>query len=75
LILKFAWPALPFMDRVGLVFLLCLALCIVVSLAGKIESSSESVDLKEVNFETASGFNIAAIGVILILVALYATWW
>lgn len=75
LTLKFVWPELPFMDRVGLVFLLCLALCVVVSLAGKKESSSESVDLKEVNFETASGFNIAAIGVILILVALYATWW
>ena len=27
LALKFLWPELPFMDRVGLVFLLCFALC------------------------------------------------
>jgi SSS family solute:Na+ symporter len=32
LVLKFIWPELPFMDRVGLVFLLCLALCYVVSI-------------------------------------------
>src|SRR5690606_37220277 len=32
-VLKLAWPGLPFIDRVGLVFLLALALAVVVSLA------------------------------------------
>ena len=32
IVLKLAWPELPFMDRVGLVFLLALALAVIVSL-------------------------------------------
>lgn len=73
--LKFLWPELPFMDRVGLVFLLCLALCVVVSLMSKTASNNESVDLSEVSFDTEKGFNISAVGVVIILTALYATWW
>ncbi|SEL72801.1 solute:Na+ symporter, SSS family [Colwellia chukchiensis] len=74
-VLKFAWPALPFMDRVGLVFLLCLALCYIVSMMGKAPQGDASVSLDEVSFATEKPFNIAGIGVVIILVALYATWW
>ena len=69
------WPDLPFMDRVGLVFLLCFALCFVFSLMDKATQSNESVDLSEVSFATDKGFNLAALGVTLVLVALYTTWW
>ncbi|SET75276.1 sodium/sugar symporter [Thalassotalea agarivorans] len=69
------WPALPFMDRVGLVFLLCLALCVVVSLLGKSQRSDATVSVNEVSFDTDKPFNIAALGVVIILVALYTTWW
>jgi SSS family solute:Na+ symporter len=69
------WPALPFMDRVGLVFLLCLALCVVVSLLQKSTQNNQSVDLSEVSFATDKTFNFAALGVTLVLVALYTTWW
>ena len=31
-VLKFAWPSLPFMDRVGLVFLGCFAIAVAISL-------------------------------------------
>ncbi|NQZ83195.1 MAG: sodium transporter, partial [Colwellia sp.] len=75
LALKFAWPELPFMDRVGLVFLLCLALCYVVSMLGKPNTTDSSVSLDQVSFETTKSFNVAAVGVVLILTALYATWW
>ncbi len=73
--LKFAWPELPFMDRVGLVFLLCLALCYIISIMGKVPQEDSSVSLNKESFETEKSFNVAAVGVILILVALYATWW
>ena len=73
--LKFAWPELPFMDRVGLVFLLCLALCYVVSMLGKPNTTDSSVSLDQVSFETTKSFNVAGVGVVLILTALYATWW
>ncbi|WP_286233513.1 sodium/sugar symporter [Thalassotalea sediminis] len=75
LTLKFAWPELPFMDRVGLVFLMCLALCVAVSLFTDSKATNSSVNLKEVSFSTEKGFNIATVGVIIILTALYATWW
>jgi len=75
LVLKFTWPELPFMDRVGLVFLLCLALCYVVSMLGKPNTADSSVSLEQVSFATTKSFNVAAIGVVLILTALYATWW
>ena len=78
LVLKFAWPELPFMDRVGLVFLLCLALCYLVSIMGKgttTDSNDSSVSLAQVSFATTKSFNVATVGVVLILSALYATWW
>jgi len=73
--LKFGWPTLPFMDRVGLVFLLCLGLCYLVSIMGKQSNEDSSVSLDTVSFATAKSFNIAAVGVVVILTALYATWW
>ncbi|OKY26447.1 sodium/sugar symporter [Thalassotalea sp. PP2-459] len=75
LLLKFTWPELPFMDRVGLVFLMCLALCVLVSLFTDSKASNSSVSLKEVNFSTDKGFNVATVGVVIILIALYAAWW
>lgn len=69
------WPTLPFMDRVGLVFLMCMGLCIVVSLFDNSKVRNESVELDSISFETARSFNIAGVGVVIILTALYATWW
>jgi SSS family solute:Na+ symporter len=69
------WPELPFIDRVGLVFLLCglLAIATVMIEGGK--TQEKAVDLSDISFSTTGSFNVAAIGVVLILVALYATWW
>ena len=75
LMLKFLWPELPFMDRVGFVFLLCLGLCIAVSLVSKDETENSVVKLDNIQFATEKGFNIGALGVVVILVALYTTWW
>ena len=75
ILLKVYWVELPFMDRVGLVFLLCLALCVIVSLIKPDQGQDSSVSLDDVSFDTSRNFNVAAIGIILILTALYATWW
>ncbi|ASP48854.1 sodium/sugar symporter [Cognaticolwellia beringensis] len=75
ILLKVYWVALPFMDRVGLVFLLCLIVCVIVSLAKPDQGKNSSVKLDDINFETSSNFNIAALGVVIILIAVYATWW
>ena len=68
-------PDLPFMDRVGIVFLICLALAIIVSLMGKQEDHPQAVDIRQMDFSTSRSFNIQSLMVICILIALYATWW
>jgi len=72
---KVFWPELPFMDRVGLVFLACTALAVIISLMSKQRQHPEVVDVKEIDFSTSSSFNMAAVATVLILIALYTTWW
>jgi SSS family solute:Na+ symporter len=74
-LMKVAAPSIPFMNRMGIVFLIALALCVVVSLATKDDPAKDTIETGDVRSATRTGFNVGAIGVILILVALYATWW
>jgi SSS family solute:Na+ symporter len=73
--LKLLWPALPFMDRVGLVFVLALVLAVVVSLLTPPPGARNLIETDQVTYRTSSTFNVASLGVIVILIALYATWW
>jgi SSS family solute:Na+ symporter len=75
LALKLTWPELPFMDRVGLVFVLCALIAVAVSLMEGKGRHPHAVHLGDIDFSTSRGFNLAAVAVSLILVALYATWW
>jgi SSS family solute:Na+ symporter len=74
LALKLIWPSLPFMDRVGLVFICCMLIAILVSLKEN-KPNNAVIELAEVDFSTSSSFNIATAGVLTILIALYAAWW
>lgn len=72
---KLALPELPFIDRVGIVFLLCIAVGVGVSwLQGK-ERHPHAIDYRDVDTTTTTGFNLAGVTVLLMLVGLYATWW
>ena len=72
---KLALPELPFIDRVGIVFLLCIAVGVGVSwLQGK-ERHPHAIDYRDVDTTTTTGFNLAGATVLLMLVGLYATWW
>jgi solute:Na+ symporter, SSS family len=73
--LKLLWPSLPFMDRVGLVFLACLALAIVLSLLQTRREPALRVELQHIDYSTSAGFNLSALVITAILIALYATWW
>jgi SSS family solute:Na+ symporter len=76
--LKFMLPSIPFMDRVGLVFLLCLGLSIIVSKLTQKNSqneNSETVSLDDISFKTETSFNVLSLSVIIILIAFYAAWW
>ena len=76
---KMLWPELPFIDRVGLVFLLCTALAVLISMqADSYKQGLDqqgAVELGDITFATTGGFNLSALLVSLILVALYASWW
>lgn len=75
IILKFALPTLPFMNRVGVVFVLALLAAVLVSLVAPQKKEVNVVSLEGVSYKTTTAFNIAGLGVILILIALYAAWW
>jgi SSS family solute:Na+ symporter len=59
----------------GLVFLLALAIAIGVSLATPPTDASNRIATRDVSYRTSPSFNVAAIGVVAILTALYVVWW
>jgi SSS family solute:Na+ symporter len=72
---KVIWASLPFMDRMGVVFLISAALAIAISLVTPRRPGTDTIETGDVVYATRAGFNAGALAVILILVALYATWW
>jgi SSS family solute:Na+ symporter len=72
---KAMWASLPFMNRMGVVFLITLALAVVVSLATRARDGADTIDTVSVSYATRTGFNVGAVAVILVLVALYACFW
>jgi len=73
--LKFGLPEMPFMNRVGVVFLACFATAILMSLMVPKRTAALRVDIKNIDYSTSAGFNVAALIVIAILATLYYTWW
>jgi solute:Na+ symporter, SSS family len=67
--------AVPFMRRMEIAFVLSFVLAVIVSLLRPVRKESNRVTMEGVSFKTPAVFNIGALGVILILIALYATWW
>lgn len=72
LLLKFLCPALPWMDRMGIVFLLCCG--VIVLLAGRRDHPSALV-LQPTLFRTGRWFNVFSCIILAILVCFYALWW
>ena len=73
--LKALWPDLPFMNRMGLVFLLALAIAVLVSLARPLLTESNRIATRDVSYRTSYAFNAGALGVLAILTVLYTVWW
>jgi SSS family solute:Na+ symporter len=65
----------PFINRMGVVFIVSLVLAVIVSLATPQRPGTDTIDTTDVRYKTSTGFNVGALGVVLILIALYATWW
>jgi solute:Na+ symporter, SSS family len=67
--------AVPFMNRMSIVFFGSLALAVIISLLRPAKASSNRITMQGVSFRTTSGFNIAAAIIVVILIILYTTWW
>lgn len=74
LALKLCWPSLPFMDRVGLVFLACTAIAVILSLL-RPQADVALVHHAAGDFATSRAYNIGAVVVVVILATLYAWFW
>ncbi|WP_045767384.1 sodium/sugar symporter [Xanthomonas albilineans] len=74
-VLKKLWPQLPFMDRIGLVFVLSLLSAVLVSLLTPQAPARDLIRTDDVRYATALGFKLGATVVITILIALYAVFW
>jgi SSS family solute:Na+ symporter len=67
--------AIPFMNRMLIVFFAALVLAMVLSIARPGATGADRIRTGDVSYATSTGFNMAGLGVVLILIALYATWW
>ena len=73
---KFAAPAMPFIDRMGLVFVILLAIMAAISLADpRTKDNPKGIDLEPELFRTSTQFKIGALAICLILAALYIIFW
>ncbi len=68
-------PTMPFMDRVGVVFLLCMGLGGALSLLQRPSGDDKIVNLAGVSFKTSTRFNIGAAIVTAVLIILYGFYW
>ncbi len=71
IILKFAMPELPFLDRMGWVFWICVALMVVISLLSKNEGKIGTIEVDKSMFKTHPGFIIGTIIITGMIAALY----
>jgi len=71
IILKFAMPELPFLDRMGLVFWICVVLMVAISLLSKNEGKIGTIEVDKSMFKTHPGFVIGTIVITGIIAALY----
>jgi SSS family solute:Na+ symporter len=73
---KFITPNLPFIDRMGLIFLILVAIMVLVSLMDpKSKDNAKGIDLEAELFSSSNTFKIGALAIILALGALYAMFW
>jgi len=70
-----ALNAVPFINRMSIVFFISLGLAVLVSLVRPAPATRNLITMEGVSFRTSTGFNVSALVIILILIALYATWW
>ena len=73
--IKLLLPAMPFMNRVGWVFVLSTVLAVLVSLMTAANATKDTIRTDDISFRTSTTFNVGAAIVVLILIVLYSVFW
>jgi len=68
-------PDMPFLNRVGWVFWIALVTCVGVSLLTRDTQRIATADPATIDFRTRPHFNLLAAGIVVILCAIYITFW
>ena len=71
--MKFLFPGLPWMDRMGLVFLMCCALIVLLGKKGQPANAYTRHD--PALFHTGRMFNVMSVVILAILIGFYYFWW
>ena len=74
-IFYFAFPDFPFVNRIWVIFLGCLAIGAIVSHVTSMPNVGQAVILGDIDFKTSRGFNLWTLIIAIILIALYAIFW
>jgi solute:Na+ symporter, SSS family len=74
-VLKFATPEIPFINRMGWVFLACVAIMMIFAFLDKKADSSKGLIVETEDFKPRGIFAIGTVIVAIILVVLYTVFW
>ncbi len=75
IIMKFVFPDLPWMDRMLIVFILCILTIIISAMIEKKGISEKAIEITPELFRTSKSFNIISVIIMIILVVFYTLWW
>lgn len=67
------WSAMPFLDRMGWVFVICVAVMFVLSLV--LPDEKKGLEIDATMFKTTTGFAVGAAIVIITIISLYTYFW
>ena len=74
LLIKIYLPEVPFMNRMGIVFLLCAGALVLISyLEGKGKDHMKAINIEKGLFKTSAGFNVGAIVISIVLAIIYTS--
>lgn len=75
IVVDLIFPDMPFLDQMGVVFLVLSLLMIAVSLGVRKTVSPKAIHIEKNLFKTSPAFNAAAMGILCILAVLYTIFW
>ena len=72
---KFLCPQMAFLNRMGVVFLILMVIIFLISIYESKTDDPKAIEINKKLFHTGTKFNIAAIGIMIILSVLYTLFW